>query len=124
MKVLIFAVQAVDVGENVPISKKAEKTTSAPRAAKRSMMAYQPAMLATHWTTTIMMGVTLDLFGTNLRPTLSCDAHPRREMGRLGPVASGDCGAVPLLLQEQAVVSERFCQKWVSPSLTRQKPLP
>jgi hypothetical protein len=52
-----------------------------------------------------MMGVTLDLFGTNLRPTLSCDAHPRREMGRLGSVASGDGGAIQLLLQEQVVVS-------------------
>jgi hypothetical protein len=107
---LILAVQAVDVGEDVPVVKKAEEATSAPRAAKRSIVAHQSTMLATHRATTIMVGVTLDLFGANLRPALSCETYPRREMGRLGSVAVDDCGAVLLLLQEQAVVSEQVGQ--------------
>ena len=110
MKTLILAVQAVDVGEDVPVAKKAKETTSAPRAAKRSVVAHQPTMLATHRATTIMVGVTLDLFGTNLRPALSCETYPRREMDRLGSVAVDDCGAVLLLLQERVVVSEQVSQ--------------
>jgi hypothetical protein len=83
VKTLILAVQAVDVREDVPVAKKAEETMSATRAAKRSSVTNQPTMLATHRATTIMVSVTLDLFGADLRPALPCDAYPCRKMGRL-----------------------------------------
>ncbi|WP_239479384.1 hypothetical protein [Lichenicola cladoniae] len=110
MKMLILAVQPADVGEDIPVAKKAEETACASRAAKGAVVAHEPTMLATHRTTTIMVGVTLDLFVTSFRPTLSRETYPRREMGCLGSVASDDCGAVPLLLEEQVIVSQQVSQ--------------